>query len=129
MNKKRFTNKQIIAAVKAARGLVYLAAKNLQCDPATIHHRAKSYPAIRDTIEAERGFILDFAENRLIQSVDRGEAWAINFLLRTQGRKRGYSERHEFTAEVNITQNLEKLTDDQLTAIATGRSTNFNSPQ
>ena len=43
MTRRRYTNKQIIAAVKAARGLVFLAAKNLHCDPATIHHRAVGY--------------------------------------------------------------------------------------
>ena len=126
MTRKRYTNKQIIAAVKAARGLVFLAAKNLHCDPATIHHRAKTYPLIRDTIEAERGYILDYAETKLIGAIERGEPWAITLILKTQGRTRGYSEKHDITAEVTITQNLERLTDEQLTAIATGRSTNIN---
>lgn len=129
--RRRFTDAQIMAAVESSRGLVYLAAKNLNCDPATIHHRAQRNPKIREAIENERGLIVDFAESKLVNSVNNGEAWAVCFLLKTQGRKRGYTERTEIISEsrVNVVQNLEKLSDEQLTAIAIGRSENITAPE
>lgn len=93
MPKFRFSDKAIITAIKKCRGLVYLAAQGLGCDPATIHHRAQKNLKIREVIEDERNRVLDFAEAKLIESVGTGEAWAVCFLLKTQGRKRGYSER------------------------------------
>jgi hypothetical protein len=95
-NRPKFTDKQMIAAITRARGLVYLAAQNLGCDPATIFHRAQKKPAIREIIETERNRVLDFAEAKLIEAVGNGQAWAVCFLLKTQGRKRGYIERQEY---------------------------------
>ena len=124
MPKQRYTDKQIINAITRNRGLVFLAAQSLGCNPATIHHRAQKNPKIRVCIEDERGKILDFAEAKLLEAVKEGEAWAVCFLLKTQGKQRGYVERQEVKAEtkVAIMNNMEELTDEQLTAIATGKS-------
>jgi hypothetical protein len=119
----RYSDKQMIAAITRARGLVYLAAQNLGCDPATIFHRAQKKPAIREIIETERNRVLDFAEAKLIEAVGNGEAWAVCFLLKTQGRKRGFVERSEIRQESRIVlaTDAEELSDDELAAIATGR--------
>jgi len=96
-----------------------LAAKHLGCTPSTIHHRAQKNPKIRECIEDERGWILDFAESKLLQAVKGGEAWAVCFLLKTQGKGRGYVERQEIKAEarVEIVTSDEAITDDELAAI------------
>lgn len=124
MAKRRYTDAQIINAINRSRGLVFLAAQTLGCNPATIHHRAQKNPKIRECIEDERGRILDFAEAKLIESIGRGEAWAICFLLKTQGKNRGYVERAEVKSEtkVALVNNPEELSDDELTIIARGGS-------
>lgn len=124
MTKRRYTDKQILNAVSQSKGLVFLAAKHLGCTPSTIHHRAQKNPKIRECIEDERGWILDFAESKLLQAVKGGEAWAVCFLLKTQGKQRGYVERQEVKAETKVAMvnNIEELTDEQLTAIATGQT-------
>ena len=121
---RRYTDEQILHAVGKTGGLVYLAAQALGCDPATIHHRAQKNPKIREAIETQRGRILDFAESKLLEAVNKGEAWAVCFLLKTQGKVRGYIERAEVKQEtrVAITTNAEELSDDELAAIAIGRS-------
>lgn len=123
MPKRRYTDAQIMAAISRARGLVYLAAQALGCDPATIHHRAQKNPKIREAIEIERGRILDFAEAKLLEAVNSGEAWAVCFLLKTQAKSRGYVERSEVKQEskVMVIDDADELSDDQLAAIATGR--------
>lgn len=94
---EKYTNEQIIAALAEMNGAIYLAAKKLHCDPATIHRRAQRSPDVKAAIENERGAFLDTAELKLYQAVVNGEAWAICFTLKTQGKGRGYVERGEIT--------------------------------
>lgn len=60
--------------------------------------------------------MLGNAASRLAQAVDRGEAWAVCFLLKTQGKELGWSERYEVTGKEGgaIPLRLESLTDAQL---------------
>lgn len=83
----------IIEALKACKGMIYLTARRLRCDQSTIHRRANANPKIRAVIEQERQEFVDTAELALLGAVTRGEAWAVCFALKTQGRQRGYSER------------------------------------
>jgi hypothetical protein len=93
MGKQRYTTKQVIAALVKTKGLVYLAAKDLGCEPATIHNYAKRYAAVRETMVSARGEIVDVAEAKLYNAMHAGEQWAVLFTLRTQGKARGYVER------------------------------------
>lgn len=91
----KFTNEQIITALKETMGLVYLAAKRLGCNPSTIFNRANKFPTIRQVIDDERGHIIDEAELKLHNAILKEEPWAIQLALRTLGRNRGYVERQE----------------------------------
>jgi len=93
MGKPRYSVKQIISALDETKGLVYLAAKKLGCEPATIHNYAKRHPAVREAMVTARGEMVDLAEAKLYQAVRNGDKWAVQFALRTQGKDRGYVER------------------------------------
>jgi hypothetical protein len=97
--KPRFTPTQIIAALKKTKGMVYLAAKQLRCDPDTILNYCKRYPAVERAKQALRGEMVDLAEIRLAESIQKGEAWGIAFALKTLGKDRGYVERQELTGQ------------------------------
>jgi hypothetical protein len=99
MAKQKFTPGQVIAALNQANGLIFVAAGRLGCTSATVINYANRYPSIRDAIEEKKGRRLDVAEAKLDAAVLAGEAWAVQFLLRTQGRHRGYgeSQQHEHT--------------------------------
>ena len=60
---------------------------------------------------------LDNTESVLYDRAVHGESWAVTFLLKTQGRGRGYIERGE---TLNVKIDLNKLTDEQLRRIANG---------
>jgi hypothetical protein len=90
--KNRFTQEQVIRALQACRGMTYIAAKHLQCDPDTIMNYCKRYPKVEQAKHDARGELLDVAELKLWAVVQNGESWAIAFALKTVGRSMGYSE-------------------------------------
>jgi len=82
----------MLAALDKTKGMVYLAAKSINCAPSTIYRRAEEDPRVREAIETAEGEVLDVAETKLYQAILNGEAWAICFKLKTRGKDRGYVE-------------------------------------
>ena len=101
MAKQRFTAAQVAAALVSTKGLVYLAAKRLRCEPETVQNYCKRYPSVQAVKEAQRGELVDLAEQKLRESIQNGEAWGITLCLKTIGKDRGYVERQELTGENN----------------------------
>jgi hypothetical protein len=91
--KQRYTAQQVIDALQTTKGMVFLAAKRLQCAPETVVNYCRRYPSVEAAKQDARGELLDVAEIKLWQAVQRDDAWAIAFALRTLGRGRGYVER------------------------------------
>ena len=91
-SRHRYTAQQVIDALKATRGLVYLAARRLGCDPDTVMNYCKRYPTVEQAKHDARGELLDVAEVKLFDAVMAGEHWAVTFALRTVGRARGYGD-------------------------------------
>jgi hypothetical protein len=96
----RYTAQQVIEALKATRGMVYLAARLLGCDPDTVMNYCKRFPTVEAAKQDARGELLDVAEAKLWQAVQRGESWAIAFALKTIGRSRGYGERLDLNVSI-----------------------------
>jgi len=95
--KPRYTAAQVGAALTASKGLVYLAAKRLKCDPDTIYNYCKRHPSVQAIRDAMRGQMVDLAEQKLWESIQNGEAWGITLCLKTIGKDRGYIERQELS--------------------------------
>lgn len=85
----------VIAAVKKRDGKLYLAAADLDVTAQTLRNYAKRWPDVRQAIREAKGRLLDHAESKLFQAIDKGEAWAVCFFLKCQGKRRGYVERSE----------------------------------
>lgn len=94
---RHYKTAEIVEALKATGGMVYMAARKLGCDPSTIHVRAKTSPEIQAAIDNARGDMLDMAEHELKKAVRGGDMTAIIFTLKTIGKHRGYVERIEQT--------------------------------
>ena len=101
MKRKReaYTAAQIVAALKATKGMVYLAADALGCVPQTVYNYIAKYPTVKAVFEDEGGRVLDVGEMKLYEHVLHGDAWAVCFLLKTKGKHRGYVERTEHTGK------------------------------
>jgi hypothetical protein len=88
--KFRYTVEQVLEALNACNGLVYLAAEKLGCCSQTICNYQNRHARIRQVVLEKRGRRVDVAEAALDKAILNGEGWAIRFLLSTQGRDRGY---------------------------------------
>jgi hypothetical protein len=95
----RYTNEQIVKALKHTKGMLYLAAKHLGCNHETISLRAKVCPKVAAEIRIQRGEFVDKAELKLMNAVNNDEPWAILNTLKTLGKDRGYVERTEQTGK------------------------------
>ena len=103
----RYTTDEIGQALRQARGMLYVAAKQLGCSPTTIRARLAASPALQAIHEAERGHVNDVAELKLFQAIEDGQPWAIQFRLRTRARDRGYGDRLD--VGVSVRQQAERL--------------------
>jgi hypothetical protein len=93
----QYKTPDIVAALHKTHGAVYLAAELIGCSHKTVERRAKKVREVAEVINKYRGRRLDVAELALDKALADNQAWAIQFVLRTQGRTRGYVERQEIT--------------------------------
>ena len=91
--RQKYTQAQVIDALRETKGMVYLAAKRLGCEAQTIYNYRDRYPAVRAEMEQQDGEVDDAAEMVLYKAIMAGEPWAVQFRLRTKGKGRGYVER------------------------------------
>ncbi len=91
----KYSAEEIITALKAKKGMVYLAAAMIGCEADTIYYRAKRNKAIAAVMRSERGKVVDTGELKLFAAMKKGAPWAVTFALRTLGKDRGYVERQE----------------------------------
>jgi hypothetical protein len=92
---EKYTPAQVIHAVEQNKGFLYLAAKSLGCHHSTLLDYRERYPEVAAAFDVQRGEMIDTAELSLYNAVLKGEAWAVCFLLKTQAKDRGYTEKHE----------------------------------
>lgn len=88
---------QIIAALHACGGGVYLAAKQLGCAPTTIYRRMERDAKLAAVVEGIRGELVDIAEAGLRRKALEGDTTALIWITKTLGKSRGYVERQELT--------------------------------
>ncbi len=93
--KPKYTKEQVIKALEDVQGMMFLAAKNLGCNVETIRNYRKRYKEVASVFEQKHGEQLDVAESALYRGLLAGEAWAVCFKLKTQGKDRGYYEKTE----------------------------------
>ena len=96
MASRKFTDAQGEQALLANYGNVEAAARALGVAHSTMWARIKKSERLRAAREEAEEIALDIAEASLLEAVKRGEAWAVCFLLKTRGKKRGYVERQEW---------------------------------
>jgi hypothetical protein len=104
MARQRFKPDEVITALSQAKGMTTVAARLLGCVPNTVQAYIDRYPAVAEARAQEREGMTDVAELALYKAIQSGEAWAVCFYLKTQGKGRGYVERVEQQHSGSITQ-------------------------
>lgn len=98
-NENRHTIEGVCTAIRQARGMKTIAAQILGVNRSTIHRYVDRYPEVAQAVEDAKSLTLDLAENKLYERMMAGDSWAVCFLLKTQGKHRGYVERQEHTGQ------------------------------
>lgn len=88
---------KIVDAIHKSKGMVTVAARMLGCTRKTVYDSMQRHPEIGEAIQQERDLIVDVAELKLADAVQKGEGWAVCFTLKCIGKGRGYVERQEVT--------------------------------
>ena len=99
MGKPRLSKAKYIKAIEANFGIVSAVAKTLGVTPAAVYKRRSSDKDIEEAFELATEHLLDFAESKLVKLLKDENERAIIFTLKTKGKKRGYTERHELTGK------------------------------
>jgi hypothetical protein len=79
--------------IRRKKGLLYDAAIQLGISYKTILNYLNKYPEAREAYEECSGRMLDLAEAKLFEAVQKGQPWAICFFLKSKGKARGYQEK------------------------------------
>lgn len=96
MRKRRNpTKKEWLEAIEACYGVPTLVAEKLGLKRQAVYKRAKADPQIEAALESAQDRIIDLAEGHLVKDLSKGDQKAYLFVLKTLGKKRGYTERHE----------------------------------
>lgn len=87
--------KALEKAIRLKRGNVAAVARGFDVSRTTVYERIKKSVKLQKALKEARETMLDNAETELYDQALDGNTAALLFFLKTQGKKRGYVERHE----------------------------------
>lgn len=90
---------ELVRQIEYAKGNVATVARFFGVSRRTIYRRIKESTNAQSALQDARDTAVDDAESVLYQKAMDGEAWAVCFLLKTQGKSRGYVERTEYASK------------------------------
>ena len=101
-SRRKFKPKFVANALKANMGMVYITARKIGCSHQMIYNYIDEFEECRQAYEEQSGFMIDAAESQFYAAIRRGEPWAINKMLSTKGRTRGYIEKQELETKGRV---------------------------
>lgn len=100
----------VIDAIYEMHGNLTAVARKFRTTRNRMYRFVDKHPSVKDALEESRERMLDNAESVLYRKVLSGEdTTALIFFLKTQGARRGYTERQHVTMDVNIRREAERL--------------------
>lgn len=95
----KVTLEQVEEALVKNRGLLNPAARDLEISRAALVSRINNHPELKEVLNQCREAIVDDAEYKLFEALDRSEKWAIMLILQSIGKNRGYANSTEITGK------------------------------
>lgn len=111
---KHHTAADYAKALTESHGLVAPAARKLKVSRQAIYRMAKRHPTVQEAMKDARDDLVDLAEIRLFEAVNKGSLPAVFFALRTIGKDRGYGTRVEIDHKGPTPDELEAMSDEEL---------------
>lgn len=90
----KLTDQAVEAALRKMHGNISAAARSLDVTRHALQKRIGNNADLLQVLTDCRETMVDDAESVLAQAVLAGEKWAVQYLLSTQGHKRGYALKH-----------------------------------
>lgn len=110
MHRKKHSCEKIKKAFAASQGRVTETAKKLKVTPQTVYNWLNENEELRTYLEGIREIVLDLAEARLSEAVERGDEWAIKFVLLALGKHRGWAYGKPRTRTDSTPEDFEQFT-------------------
>jgi hypothetical protein len=112
----RVSEEDFIEAIYEGRGNRNAIARLLGLDISTVAKRVRNNPELQDHLKKASEYQKDVAELKLFELVEQGNLDAIKFYLSRQARDRGYGDRMDLSADMNMVRiwNLEVLGMEEL---------------
>ena len=88
----KLSRKKILQAIPDSGGIMTIIAGRLGVAWHTAQRAIESYPETQQAYQDEQERILDLAESKLYDSIQRGESQDVKWYLSKKGKKRGYGE-------------------------------------
>lgn len=94
--------KAMLEALRKNLGIVQAACKMVGISRWLHYDWLNNDPEYKKEVEGITEDAIDFAEGKLLQKINTGDTVATIFFLKTKGKSRGYIERTETDANVNL---------------------------
>jgi len=108
----KFNQKDFKESIKGSGGIQSVVAQKLGVSRGRISQYIQKYPIMKELLEKEREKVIDKAENELFKAADNGEKWAIERILRTIGKGRGYGDYQQINYGDGMKIVIEKADDE-----------------
>jgi hypothetical protein len=95
---------EMIKALVKSLGIVTIACEKVGIERSTHYDWIKADEEYKNAVEDISDVALDFAESMLHKQIQDKDTIATIFYLKTKGKRRGYIERTEIDATINIPQ-------------------------
>ena len=109
------TNELIAVELAQNDGNVAAVARRFSVSRQAILKRINKSEPLQQILEDAREGMLDEGEASLYRAVKQGEAWAVCFFLKTQGKRRGYTEKNEIAVLAEQLAAIKKVLDERAT--------------
>jgi len=96
---KRITKRALREALKAAGGIVSLAARRLGVDRRTVYYHLSRDRRLQEELETFRRLAVLMAEQVVFEALRKGDFEAARFVLRSLGARYGWSQRQSIALE------------------------------
>jgi hypothetical protein len=97
---------ELLLALEKNLGIVTPACKEVGISRNVFYQWYRSDEEFKKAVDDINDVTLDFAENQLLKKIKEGSERSILFYMRYKGRKRGYTEELNITANIKIEQPL-----------------------
>ena len=98
----RFTEKDVLTAIKGSGGIVSAIAQRLGCEWATADKSVQKWKSTLAAYADEKETILDLAESTIVKDIKGGSDQSAKWYLSKKGKDRGYGDQIDIDQKIDV---------------------------